>query len=141
MDEKITSNKSQGPHPLKKKLKKKSFVPKTPTPPSYGNPEIDAMFAKINAMKDDLDSKLNKICEMTGMSTKEINSYLNNPNNFSPQQWERMERAKKNVEEKLYLGLGLGIVAKQQKAKKAQEKQTRERRGKMIGARKKWMQM
>ena len=125
--------------PAKKKLKKKKFSAPGPAPVSLGDPEMDAIFAKIYTMKEDIDSKLNQLTDITGMSSQEITTYLTNPNNFTPKQWEKMEKDRKATEEKLYLGLG--VAAKQQTTKKVLEKKDRERRGKMIGARKKWMPM
>jgi hypothetical protein len=106
---------------------------------TFADPELDSIFAKMYAMKDDLDAKFNKVSELIGMTSKEIASYLNNPNNFTPSQWEKMQADKKKAEEQLYLGTGK--EAKEKKAKKVIEKQAKDRRGKMIGARKKWLQM
>lgn len=132
---------SNNPAKTPKRLVKKKKTTTTSVRPrlSLKNPELEALFDKMYAMRDDLQAKFNKVGEMLGMSSKEISVYLNNPNNFSPSQWAKMQMDKKRAEEQLYLGMGKG--EKEQRAKKAIEKQAKERRGKMIGARKKWLQM
>lgn len=139
MDDNITSsNPNKDPdRPAKKKKKKKAAAVSAPI--SLDDPELNDMFAKIYKMKDDLDNKFSRVREITGLSGSEISNYLNNPNNFTPFQWKQMEMDKKQAEEKLYLGLGKG--SKEKSAKKLVEKKTKERRGKMLGARKKWLQM
>jgi hypothetical protein len=138
MNDKFNSNDpSKKSKRLVKKKKTQTVVARASV--SYATPELEELFAKMYAMKDDLDAKLNKVGELVGMSTKEISSYLNNPNNFSPAQWEKMQADRKKVEQQLYLGMGQEV--KEKKAKKVLEKKAKERRGKMIGSRKKWLQM
>jgi hypothetical protein len=139
MEDKTSNNTNKDPNRRKKKKKKKIISDAVRSPVSLGDPELNDIFAKIYKMKDDLDSKFSHIREMTGMSGTEISTYLNNPNNFTPFQWKQMESDKKLAEERLYLGLGHGT--KERRAKKVSEKQAKERRGKMLGARKKWLQM
>ncbi len=125
-------------HAAKKVAKKKDPVVQTPFQP-VGNKELEEMFKKVYAIKDEVEAKINKLSELSGMSRQEIEIYLGNPNNFAPHIWTKIEREKKAVEDKLYADLGIG--AKETRAKKLKEKQEKNRSGKTLGARKKWLQM
>lgn len=148
----------QTPHPLtpdktREKTKPPSPPPPPPPPPSpppnpilprpelpiMRNMGVQEMLDRIRFMEDDLQKKMDKICELSGMSQKEIESFIENPNNFRPGYWKRAQLQKEQLEEKLYNALGL--KAKKNIIKKKKVKLAKERKGKTLGARKGWMPM
>ena len=136
----MDENSKKSPKSSKRLVKKKKKIAQpTSRPVSLGDPELDALFSKIYAMKDDLDSKMSKLREITGMTGQDISNYINNPDNFSRSQWEKMEKDRKAAEDLLYAGLGKETRAREKKKKI--EKEDKVRRGKTLGARKKWLQM
>lgn len=116
----------------------------TPSPPpapikTTGETEtVEEMLSKIAAMRDDLRKKMDILVEKSGVSRQEIVNYCSNPNNFSTQKWEQMERKRRDFEAKVWAALGKSVEgAKEQQA----SKDTKARKGKTLGARGNWIPM
>ncbi|NGX43674.1 MAG: hypothetical protein K940chlam7_01974 [Chlamydiae bacterium] len=134
---------------LGKKKKKKttpSAAPltdaETPTPEpaiTIEDEEAKEMLRKIHEMEDDLDSKMDHISQLSGMTKKEMHKFIENPNNFSSEKWGKAQKDKEALEKKIFGAIG--IKAKNKILKKKKKKITKGRRGKTLGARKGWMQM
>ena len=125
----------------KKKLKgtfRREAVPKVDLS-SIADPEIDTMLKKVRTMDEDLQLRMNKVAELSGMSPREVMHFIENPDNFPPEQWSRMQQKKRELEEKLYSGIGVEYHKRilQKKKKKIQKG----RLGKTLGSRKGWIQM
>ncbi|MGA8165541.1 MAG: hypothetical protein WB791_11080 [Waddliaceae bacterium] len=101
--------------------------------------EPEEMLKRIHKMDDDLENKMTRVCELSGMSRKEVHDFIENPDNFTVQQWKKAQEDKSAIEEKIYAIFG----AEQQniKAEKKKKKISKKRRGKTLGARKGWLQM
>ena len=119
--------------------------PKTaPSSPAVGGEpasNFDAMetLNKMKAMDDDLQKKMDQICELCGMSRGELKVYLENPQNFQSNRWIKVQSLKEQLEEKIY-GV-LGIEQKKKDIKKKKTKLAKDRKGKTLGGRKGWIQM
>ena len=100
------------------------------------DPEINKMLEQIFKMREDLQKKLDDIFQKTGLSRAEIESFLNNPNNYPPGKWEKFQNEKKLLEDKLYVALG---IDRKHKAKQEDIKTAKERKGKFLGGRKNWI--
>lgn len=128
---------------LGKKKKKVKGTSKKVVPPSnvptIGDTEVEDMLKKLRDMDDDLQLRMDKVCELSGMSAKEVKRFIENPDNFPPEEWSRMQRKKEALENKLYAVIGAETKKRQMKKKK--KKVQKGRRGKTLGGRKGWIQM
>lgn len=113
--------------------------PERPGMVAVADPEMEVMLKRLRAMDDDLQSRMNRICELSGMSKEEVARYIENPKNFSTFEWERMQKEKEVLEEKLYSSIG--IQAKKRILMKKKKKIIKDRKGKTLGTRKGWIQM
>ncbi len=147
MDDKDPSNiNDAASDDLRKKKKKKKFkgtAKHKVAPPSnvsvITDTEIDKMLQKLRDMDDDLQTRMDKIAELSGMSPTEVKRFIENPDNFPPEEWSRMQRKKDDLEKKIYSGIGIEYQKRIMKKKK--NKMQKGRRGKTLGARKGWIQM
>jgi len=115
MDDKDPSNiNDAASDDLRKKKKKKKFkgtAKHKVAPPSnvsvITDTEIDKMLQKLRDMDDDLQTRMDKIAELSGMSPTEVKRFIENPDNFPPEEWSRMQRKKDDLEKKIYSGIGI----------------------------------
>lgn len=131
---------------LRKKKKKKILkggIRRKVAPPSnlsvITDMDVEKMLKKLRDMDDDLQQRMDKIAELSGMSPREVKRFIENPDNFPPEEWSRMQRKRDDLEKQIYSGIG--IEYQKQIMKKKKKKIAKERRGKTLGARKGWIQM
>ncbi|WP_068467681.1 hypothetical protein [Candidatus Protochlamydia phocaeensis] len=107
--------------------------------------DVADMLVQVRRMHDELDRKLDEVYQKSGWSPKYIKDYLDNPNNFTAKQWGRLEEQRRALMNTLKTE-----EEKVEEAKKAKEpvtppadssKMGKERRGKMLGARRNWISM
>lgn len=67
---------------------------------------------KVMILKKKIEEETKRVCDKTGLTPEQLAAYSNNPKNFSPDQWNAIEGAKKKLEE------GVGTLKKAVKAKK-----------------------
>lgn len=106
--------------------------------------QVDEMFG----IHDKIARMLDEILQKTGWSPKYLESYLSNPNNFTPVQWESINKDKKALMDSILLPEDL---KKEEEARKKRPLSAvdapndpnlaKERRKKNIGARRNWMPM
>jgi len=65
--------------------------------------------------------------------------YFNDPQNWPPLEWERVQLKKEELEERV-LGKKKSEIKRLKKQKQAQ-KMSKDRKGKTLGSRKKWLPM
>ncbi len=105
------------------------------TPLKHRDPEINEMLQKIDTMQQDLQNKMEDVKQRTGLSDEDIKAFMENPKNFSPADWEKMAKSKEMLGEKVWTALGMELKPKQH----TRENLSSERKGKTLGARKKWI--
>lgn len=103
--------------------------------------DVEKMIVRVREMHDEIDRKLDDIFQKSGWSTKQIKMYLDNPNNFSHEEWERIQKERKNLLNTLKTDSELEKEQSQSSKPKEPEVSGKERRGKMIGARRNWIPM
>lgn len=123
-----------------------SSAPKNPSPIAQSGNNLSAsdsspldMIKKIREMDNDLQKKMEHICDLSGMSKKELDTYIENPQNFKTGAWLKAQSLKEKLEENFY-----EILGAQEKKKNLQKKKlklSKDRRGKTLGGRKGWLQM
>lgn len=112
---------------------------KSSKPVSIATKELEEILEKIHKMDDDLEGKMSRVCELSGMTRQEVHRFIENPDNFSQEQWKNAQKNKDILEEKIYSVVG--VKAKKLKAKKKKKKLAKKRRGKTLGGRKGWLPM
>ncbi|QLH36363.1 MAG: hypothetical protein HWD61_09660 [Parachlamydiaceae bacterium] len=67
----------------------------------HPDPEINVMFNKMYQMRDEILTKLATIYESAGLTTAQVKNYLDNPNNFPPETWQRIQSERDILEKKV----------------------------------------
>ena len=67
---------------------------------------------RVMMLKKKIEEETQRVCEKTGMTPEQLAEFSNNPKNFSDDQWNAIEGAKKKLEQ------GVGEIKKAVKAKK-----------------------
>ena len=115
----------------------KKTVNEKPSSPIPSNSEVNQMFEKIYEMRSEILAKLDLFCEKTGISKEEIQNFFDNPDNFSPQKWEQVQVKRQSLEQQIISIFGQGAAP--QKSNQKLKKISKERKGKTLGARQRWI--
>lgn len=67
---------------------------------------------KVMILKRKIEEETKRVCDKTGLTPEQLAAYSNNPKNFSQEQWNAIEGAKKKLEE------GVGALKDASKEKK-----------------------
>lgn len=106
--------------------------------------DVERMISSVRQLHDEIDRKLDEIYQKSGWSPKYIQTYLDNPNNFTREEWERVQQERQNFLNSLKTEKELAMAptskTKSQREREAAQS-TKERRGKTIGARRNWIPM
>jgi hypothetical protein len=109
----------------------------------YRDPEVDEMMKKIKEMKEDLQSQIESISKKSGLSYDKIRKMIENPKNFSPAAWERMQKNQQILGDKIWGALGKRQAQhsspSQEEQPQQRENKAGSRKAKTLGARKKWI--
>lgn len=106
------------------------------------DPEIKDMMGKIHLMRQDLERKMNQIYNISGLDTDSFKEFLNNPKNFGNKDWQFIQENKSVLEQKVWLTIGDELKPPTGgPALPGRENIAGERKGKTLGARKKWINM
>jgi hypothetical protein len=124
-------------HPKPPSMQEK--VPPLPEGMIIDDEEVRRIMKKIREMDEDLQKKMDRVCQLSGMTRNEVSKFVENPSNFHPEQWKVMQLQKKQLEEQFYSIVG--IEFKKKKVPKSKKAQTKERHGKTLGLRKRWIDM
>lgn len=99
----------------------------------YGNyPEI---VNKTQAKLDKLNQRAENLLEKTGMSREEMEAYVSNPDNFTPEQWEALKNIKQAADD---IKKRTFRIAGQEGVKKAVD-QERKKQHHRFGKKKHWI--
>ena len=105
------------------------------------DPEIKEMVSKIKKMQTDLQSRLDQVYQETGMNGEELKTFIENPKNFLPKDWEYIQKNKHVLEEKVWETLGEELKPPTGHVVRTRGNIADERKGKTLGSRKKWLPM
>lgn len=123
----------------KKKIKGSEKIVPPSNLPTIDDKDVEEMLKKLRNMDDDLQKRMDNICVLSGMSPKEVKRFIENPDNFSTEDWSRMQEKKEALEKKIYSGIG--DESKKNVLRKKKKKMQKGRRGRTLGGRKGWIQM
>lgn len=116
--------------------KRESPIPKVPQ-----DPEIKEMVGKIKQMQTDLQSRLDEMYLETGMNGEQLKTFMENPKNFLPKDWEYIQNNKHVLEAKVWETLGEELKPPTGPVIRTRANVADERKGKTLGSRKKWLPM
>ncbi|PJD96127.1 MAG: hypothetical protein CK425_06910 [Parachlamydia sp.] len=122
------------PPPNKASLFKQNFEKK-----SYSDSEMTQMLEKINKMRRDLEKKLEDLHDQSGLTKEQLQAYLDNPQNVGTPQWQKIQQRREELSEKLYGMIGAEERIRAAKKNQEVEKNTKARKSKTLGNRKKWI--
>jgi hypothetical protein len=117
---------------------KKSLSP-APSASELSESDLSEMLSKMKDLYDQLNKRFFETCEKFGMDIKHIQEILNNPNNFRPGEWNRIQKQRQDLLAGIWKSLG---KEEQARIKKVElEKKGKDRKGKTLGARRQWLPM
>ena len=105
----------------------------------FKDPELKEWVEKMDKMRKELNEKTNKLLEKGGHTPLSIKRYLDDPKNFSPQDWQLIQKQRDTLEADL--GLAIDPAFKKMKKTKETKVLSKERKGKTLGSRKRWLDM
>lgn len=129
--------------------KRKLLVPPPPRElPRIVDQEIEEMRDKLRQMRNDIVEKLEIINKHSGVNAEQIRNYLSDQKNFTSTQWDELQSYRKILGERIFNAIGRDVnisTSSEQKntpePPKIKETTDTSRRGKTLGARKKWIPM
>lgn len=83
--------------------------------------DMEKLLERTQSVVDKLNDRVVKIAEKNNMSRDEMAKYVEDPANFSPQEWEAMQAMKKQVDQFQKL-LMKSVVSQQEPGKPAEKK-------------------
>ncbi|MBS4168006.1 hypothetical protein [Parachlamydia sp. AcF125] len=102
--------------------------------------ELTQMLERMNDMRRDIEKQLENVYSNSAMPPHDIQAFLDNPQNMGTSLWEKVQQQKSQVAERLHAMLGIEQTARRDLQKhKAAEVETKKRKGKLLGTRKKWI--
>lgn len=112
--------------------KRSSFKTPSPTDPSEGS--VRELIAAFRKQHEEIETQLQEIYARSGLSTKTLKEYLDNPAHFTQEQWELIQKERKELFESLLADLQkAGIPPLVKKSPK------KDKPSKPPGARKNWI--
>lgn len=129
---------------------KKADVPVTkislpkldPDAPIPSDEEALKLIEQMKKIHDDINEKLETIFRKAGWTMKDLQSYLENPANFSSEEWKEIQAKRLIMLEPLAQALGAKSEDLQKQQKEINAKKTSlERKGKSLGSRRNWLSM
>ncbi|MCE2982513.1 MAG: hypothetical protein LW832_02990 [Parachlamydia sp.] len=103
--------------------------------------DVQNMIGKAKQLHDEIDRHLDDLFQKSGWSIKQIRTYLDNPNNFSSADWEKIQGERKRLLNSLKTDKEMAEAPNEDLKPPSSEPQSKERRSKMIGARRNWIPM
>lgn len=116
-------------------------VKKAPAPPpsKISNEEVTDIIQRIRTMRQQVDKQVENFYKTAGIPETLFEEYFNDPRNFTPDLWSRIEGERDAFQAKI--GDIVHVEFKKKKVQQVKEKPTKERKGKTLGSRKGWMPM
>jgi len=93
----------------------------------------------IKGLREKISAALEKVYQKGEMSPKQITEYLNNPEHFTAQQVETINKSREEV--MTFIWDVLGEQKKRQHTGKKLQKKSKKHRRKSLGHRRKWLKM
>lgn len=128
-------------HKAPVKPKTPESKPAAPAEAPVSNKDVLAMIEKMRKMHDQLEKELDEAYQKTGLSPKEVTTFLDNPSNFAGDEFTAVQQQRKSLLSRIMQVVDpKGIESTKKKAKKEAEA-GKQQKGKTLGARKNWIPM
>jgi len=101
--------------------------------------ELQKRLKVITGLREKISAALDKVYNKGGISPQEVSDFLNNPEHFTPQQVQIIDKSREEV--MAFIWDVLGKEKKIQHEKKKMKKKAKKRRRKSLGHRRKWLKM
>lgn len=109
---------------------------------SMSDRELRDAVQEMQDTLDRLDGEVEAVTKRTGMSQEQLQQFVENPSNFSREEWDQLQRAKQVVEEfhtNMWKAFGKDPSVEQ---KKSEEMKAKKQKRRLLGATKKnWIPM
>lgn len=125
-----SSKKPKAPPPKKAEEAKQEVSPKE---------DAFKVLANMKKMHEELNVKIDNLFKQSGRDPREIREYFKEPRNFTAHEWKRIQDRKEELE--AYIKVVSKEELKKKKSKQKTSEMSKERKGKTLGARKKWLPM
>lgn len=108
----------------------------------HPDPEINDMLNRMYQMREDIQTKLNDIYDKAGVSANQVKNFLDNPSNFPPDIWQRIQSQRDMFEKKISEVLSFyGKKKTKSHVGGAKGGISKERKSKTLGSRRNWIPM
>jgi hypothetical protein len=124
------------PHSHKRKKSKKAPIP--PSSSKESSMTIKEMLDRIKQLQKDLGTSIESIQQTGGDQLKKITKLLEDKSNFSETEWNQIEAHKKELSATFRKAES---IVKMEKEHQETKKISKERKGKTLGARRRWIDM
>lgn len=114
-------------------------IPEKETKPAEPVGNVDEMFEKMRSMKRELQDNLEKTLTQSGLSPKELENVVQPFK--GTEAWKKSEKEHQNLVKKVSEAIGSSAPGPKTEKEKEESKMDKERKGKTLGLRKKWMPM
>ncbi len=116
----------------------------------FENNDVAKILEHYTYIHDEIERKLEEACQKLGLNMKDVDIFLNNPNHFNDnEEWARVQRERKALMKTLKTKRDVLAEEESEKNKSSalisntehDPKLAKERRNKIIGARRNWISM
>ena len=109
----------------------------------FESKDMSKIIEHYRGVHDEIERKLDEAYQGMGWSTKSIETFLNNPNNFEGDEWNRIQRERDALMKSLKTKRDLEIEEKTGKSltPKKTGQDAKDLRSKTVGARRNWISM
>lgn len=105
----------------------------------FKDPEIKEWVERIETLHQEIENKTNELIEKGGHTPLSIRKYLDDPKNFSPKDWQMIQAQRERMDKDF--GIRIDPLFKKQRKEKETKVLSKERKGKSLGSRKRWIDM
>lgn len=83
------------------------FIPVQPQPMKtyITPPTIAAMLEKMNQMQQEIEDKIDEAVNKNGITRAQLNEYLNNPKNFTPEQFKFLKQSEEFISQRFWTAI------------------------------------
>ena len=105
----------------------------------FKDPQIKEWIERIETLHQEIESKTNQLIEKGGQSPLSIKRYLDDPKNFTQKDWQLIQVQRDTMDKDF--GRSIDPLFPKQRKEKENKTLSKERKGKSLGSRKRWLDM
>lgn len=101
--------------------------------------ELQRRLKVVFGLREKISNALDKLYTKANISPQDITNYLDNPKNFSPRQYDSIQKRRAQIQS--FIWEALGEKEKKLEEGKKMTKKSKKRSRKSLGHRRKWLKM